>query len=185
MSDRMPPLEPSRMTPAQAEAAEQFKTLRGQPVFGPFVPFHRSPDLMLRVAPIGDYMRYRTVLGAKLAEMSILIVARAWNQDVEYAIHAPIALKEGVSADIIAAISEGRRPAVMAPDETLVYEAITEFQRIKTLSDDTYGRMVAMFGEAGLIDLIGLVGYYGMLAGILNVARTHVPDGPRLPRPGG
>lgn len=186
MTDRMPPLAPASMTPAQAEAAETFKTLRGgQPVFGPFVPFHRSPDLMLRVAPIGDYMRYRTILGSKLAEMSILIVARAWNQNVEYAIHAPIAAKEGVPAEIITAISEGRRPAKMALDEELVYEAITEFQRTKTLSDTTYARLVSMFGEQGVIDLVGLVGYYGMLAGILNVARTTVPDGPRLPKLGG
>lgn len=186
MTDRMPPLDPAQLTPEQVEAAETFKALRGgQPVFGPFVPFHRSPDLMLRVAPIGDYMRYRTCLGSRLAEMSILLVARAWDQNVEYAIHAPIAAREGVPADVIAAIAEGRRPPKMALDEELIYDAVTEFQRTKTLSDTTYARLVARFGEPGVVDLIGLVGYYGMLAGILNVARTTVPDGPRLPRLGG
>lgn len=186
MTDRMPPLTVETMTVEQQQAAETFKSLRGgQPVFGPFVPFHRSPDLMLRVAPIGDYMRYRTILGAKLAEMSILLVARAWDQDVEYAIHGPIAAREGVPTEVITAISEGRRPSRMAPDEELIHDAVTEFQRIRTLSDTTYARVVAMFGEQGVVDLIGLIGYYGMLAGILNVARTAVPDGPRLPKTGG
>jgi 4-carboxymuconolactone decarboxylase len=73
----------------------------------------------------------------------------------------------------------------MTLDEELVFEAVTEFQRTKTLSDTTYARLVSMFGEPGVIDLIGLVGYYGMLAGILNVARTTVPEGPRLPPLGG
>src|SRR5215467_10056348 len=82
--DRLPPISPERMSDAQKKAAEQFKALRGSDVFGPFVPLLRSPELMLRTAAVGEFVRYHTSLPPRLSELAILIAARYWTQQYEW-----------------------------------------------------------------------------------------------------
>jgi 4-carboxymuconolactone decarboxylase len=74
------------------------------------------------------------------------------------------------------AIADGRRPVGMAEDEAVAYEAATEILRAKRISDATYRRAVATFGEQGVIDLLGVVGYYNFLAIIMNATRTALPE---------
>jgi 4-carboxymuconolactone decarboxylase len=182
----MPPLDDAAMSEAQRAAAESFRSYRGNPVFGPFIPLLRSPELMLRFQQVGGHCRYRSAMGLRLTEFAILMVARRHAQSVEWAIHAPIAAEAGVSAETIAALLEGRRPATMADDETMVFDAITELWSHDGWSDQTYAAMTERFGEAGVIDLIGTVGYYATIALVMNVARTPAPGGfamPRLPAP--
>jgi 4-carboxymuconolactone decarboxylase len=103
---------------------------------------------------------------------------------VEWAIHAPIAAEAGVSDATIAALLEGRRPPAMAEDEAFVFDAVQELWSAGGWCDATYGAMLARFGEAGIIDLVGTVGYYATIAMVMNVARTAAPGGyvmPRLP----
>jgi 4-carboxymuconolactone decarboxylase len=92
----MPPLPPEQLTPEQAAAAQAFAGDRGTPVFGPFVPLLRSPDLMLHLQRVGAHCRYRSAIGLRLTEFVILLVARRHAQSVEWAIHAPIAAESGV-----------------------------------------------------------------------------------------
>jgi 4-carboxymuconolactone decarboxylase len=179
--DRMPPLADAEMTPAQREAAEAFRSKRGNPVFGPFVPLLRSPELMLRLQAVGGHCRYRSAIGLRLTEFAILMVARRHGQAVEWAIHAPIAASEGVADETISALLEGRRPPAMAADEAMVFDAIMELWAHDGWSDATYEGMRARFGEAGVIDLVGTVGYYATLALVMNVARTEAPGGFRMP----
>src|SRR4030095_8910957 len=120
--DRMPPIPADKQSVDQKKAAEAFKANRKQDVFGPFVPLHRSPDLMLRVMALGDYLRYRTVFPTRLNELIILISARRSSQQYEWWVHYPIALKEGLNPDIAKSIAEGRRPTGMSPDEELIYD---------------------------------------------------------------
>lgn len=181
MTDRMPPIPEAQMTPEQRAAADEFKGMRGNAVFGPFVPLLRSPDLMLRFQKVGGHCRYRSAMGLRLTEFAILMVARRFDQNVEWAIHAPIAREAGVSPGTIAALLEGRRPPEMADDEAMVFDAVHELWLMKTWCDATYARMVERFGEAGIIDLIGTVGYYATIAMVMNVARTAAPDGFRMP----
>ena len=181
IADRMPPLAPEAQTPQERDGAERFIALRGQPVFGPFAPLHRSPELMLRVAAIGEFTRKSLCFGVKLSEIAILSVARAYDQPVEWAIHAQIAAKAGLPAAIIDAISEGRRPAVMDDDETLIYDCVVEIERGKRLSDTSYAALKARFGDQGVVELAALIGYYQLLATVMNVARTQSPEGPALP----
>jgi len=180
-TDRMPPLAPADQTPAQREAAETFATIRDQPVFGPFVPLHRSPDLMLRLAPVGDFMRKELVFGVRLAEIAILFTARRYDQPVEWAIHSQIAAKAGLPAHVIAALAEDRRPADMTEDEALIWDAVAEIDRARRLSDATYAALSGRFGEQGVVELAALMGYYQLLATVMNCARTAAPDGPALP----
>lgn len=183
LAERLPAIPPERYDAAQREAAAGFEALRGVPVFGPFEPLLYSPEVMSAANRMGEYLRYRSAVGLRLSEFVILLVARDWSQDLEWAIHAPIALREGVAPDTVDAIAEGRRPDDMSADEALCWAFATELLRTRRVSDTTYGRALDRFGERGVVDLAALVGYYSFLAATMNTARTAPPaEGPRLPR---
>jgi 4-carboxymuconolactone decarboxylase len=172
--NRMPPIPADKLTDAQKKAVAEFKTARGADISGPFVPLLRSPEVMSRARAMGDYLRYKSALPPRLSEFVILIVARHWSQQYEWSTHDAIALKAGVNAEIVKAIAEGRRPERMADDETILYDFCDELQRNQSVSDATYARAVSKFGEQGVIDTVGIVGYYSLLAMVLNTARTPV-----------
>jgi 4-carboxymuconolactone decarboxylase len=175
--DRLPRLPPDKLSDAQKKAIEEFKAARGADVSGPFVPLLRSPEVMNRARAMGDYLRFKSTLPPKLSEFVIIITAREWTQNYEWDAHARLALEAGVSADTVNAIAAGRRPDRMTDDETLLYELTTELHHHKSVTDETYGRVVKRFGEQGVIDTIGITGYYTLLAMVLNTARTPVPAG--------
>jgi 4-carboxymuconolactone decarboxylase len=181
--DRMPPIPAARLTPAQKAAVEEFRAARNAGVSGPFVPLLRSPEVMNRARAMGDYLRFKSVLPPRLSEFAILIAAREWTQQYEWDAHHTLALKAGLNPEIAKALAEGRRPERMAEDEEIVYNLCTELHRNHAVSDVTYQRAVAKFGEQGVIDVVGIQGYYTLLAMVMNTARTPLPAGrtPALP----
>lgn len=181
--DRLPPIPPERQTADQRKAAEAFRAGRKQDVFGPFVPLLRSPDAMLRVMAMGDYFRFKTLFGTRLNELIILITARHFTQQYEWAFHYPIAIDAGLSRDLIGAIADGRRPAGMSGDEEMIYEFCTELLHNNSVSDPTYARIVKRWGEPGVMELVGVVGYYTFQSMVLNTARTPPPSGAPLLAP--
>jgi 4-carboxymuconolactone decarboxylase len=170
--DRLPPIPVAQMTPAQREAVDAFKVARNADVTGPFHPLLRSPELMTRTRAMGDYLRYKSALPPRLSEFVILMTARAWTQQYEWNAHYPIAVKAGLKAEIANAIAEGTRPSNMSDEETILYDFCQELHRDKSVSDATYARALKAFGEQGVVDTIGISGYYTMLAMVLNTART-------------
>lgn len=126
---------------------------------------------------MGEYLRYRSALGLRLSELAILLVARYWSQQVEWTIHAPIARLEGVTVDTLKSIAEGRRPEKLPEDEAIVYDLCMELNVNRGVSDATWARAQAAFGDHGIVDLIGINGYYTMLAMVMNAARTEIPAG--------
>jgi 4-carboxymuconolactone decarboxylase len=180
--DRMPPLEAQQQTAAQKAASDEFQATRKTPVFGPFTPLLRSPELMTAANHMGDYLRYRSSLPPRLSELAILIVSREWNQSVEWSIHQPVALKSGVSQSTVDAIAARTPPKSLTTEEQIVYDLLTELHRDRAVTDATYGRARAAFGEQGVVDLTGIAGYYTLLAMTMNVARTPAEAGtPVLP----
>jgi 4-carboxymuconolactone decarboxylase len=175
--DRMPPIPADKLTDAQKKASEIFAEGRGYAVRGPFVPLLRSPEVMLRAKAMGDYLRFKSVLTSRLNEMVILITARAWTQNYEFHAHRELALKAGLHVEIADAIAQGSRPVGMAEDEEIAYDTATEILRDKRVSDRTYARALAKFGDQGVIDLLGVVGYYNFLAIVMNATRTAMPPG--------
>ena len=175
--DRMPPIPADTLTAAQQAAIAEFKAARSVDISGPFVPLLRSPEAMTRTRALGDYMRYRSALPPRLSEFVILLTARQWTQNYEWNAHAPIAREAGLSGEIIAAIAEGRRPSRMAADEEVLYTLHDELHRTHAVSDATYARAVAAFGEHGVVDALGITGYYTLLAMVMNTARTPMPPG--------
>lgn len=172
-SDRLPPIPAAQMTDAQRKAAEEFKAIRnGAEVSGPFFPLLRSPELMVRTSALGEYLRFRSALPPRLSEFVILLTAREWSQQYEWNAHYGIALEAGVSVEIANAIAEGRRPAGMSADHDALYDFCQELLKTKGVSDAAYQRALTLLGEQGVVDTIGIAGYYSMLAMVLNTART-------------
>ena len=122
-------------------------------------------------------MRYQSALPPRLSELAILITARHWCQGYEWSIHSAIAADAGIAATVIGAIAEGRRPPDMADDEATLYDFCHELLRNQSVSDPTYERAVALFDQKGAIDLVGILGYYSLLAMVMNTARTPMREG--------
>ena len=136
---------------------------------------------MDRSQRIGEYLRYKSAIGNKLTEFVIMITARQWTQQVIWAIHEPIVLKAGVKPEIIKAIADGRRPVGMSEDEDILYNFCMELHTNKNISDVTYDRALKRFGEQGVIDTLGINGYYTLIAMVMNGTRTAVPDNKPAP----
>ncbi|HEV7394214.1 MAG: hypothetical protein JWN13_85 [Betaproteobacteria bacterium] len=175
--ERMSKLNPENMTEAQRKAAAELASGPRGEVRGPFNVLLRSPELMSPLQKVGEYLRFRCQLDRRIAEMATLIAARHWTQVYEWNAHHPLALKAGLKPDIAQAIAEGRRPTAMAVDEEIVYDVLTEALQNKSVSDVTYERGIKQFGEQNLVDVLAIAGYYAMLALLLNVARTQLPEG--------
>jgi 4-carboxymuconolactone decarboxylase len=180
---RLPTIAPEQYTAEQKKAAEDFLAARKVPVFGPFEPMMHSPEVMSIARATGDYLRYHSAIGNTLSELVILVTAREWSQDFEWYVHQPIALKAGISKDIADAIADGRRPVAMSADEEIVYDFTVELQKNKRVSDATFSRAEQRFGKKGVVDMVGIIGYYTSLAMQLNTARYQFSgEGPRLSR---
>lgn len=175
--ERMPVIAPENMTEEQAAAAKAFAEGRGYAVRGPFAALLRSPEVMLRAKAMGDYLRFKSSLPPRLNEMAICVTARHWSQSYEWHAHRPLAEQGGLRPEIADAIADGRRPKNMAIDEEAIYDFATELHQNKCVSDPTYARALALFGEKGVIDLTAVCGYYTLIAMTLNVARTALPAG--------
>jgi 4-carboxymuconolactone decarboxylase len=188
MTDRLPPLPYEQLDPAQRAAADELIAGPRKGVKGPFIPLLRSPELLTRVGQLGEYLRFRSVLSARVSEFATLVVARLWTQQFEWAVHVPLALKAGTDADTIAALREGRRPERMDDDEACAHDFIVELLRQHGVADATWQAALARFGERGVVELTTLVGYFAMVSMVLNVAHTppNLVDGvgalPPLPR---
>ena len=172
---RLPPLDPAAMTEEQRAAAAALAAGPRGGVKGPFIALLRSPELMQRLGDVGEYLRFRNTLEKRISEFLMLIVSREWTQQFEWAVHVSLALKAGVHSSTIDDLATGRRPRNMAADEALAYDLCDELARNHGVSDATYRETVDQFGERGLMDLLGLVGYFTTVSMVMNVAHTPPP----------
>ena len=173
---RMPPIPADKLTETQKKAAAEFEAARGT-LSGPWAVILRSPDMVNRARGLSDYLRFNSSLPPRLSEFVILITAREWTQQYEWNAHHSLAMKGGLSPEIAKAVAEGRRPERMADDESALYDFCIELHRNRSVSDATYARALAKFGEQGIVDAIGLSGWYTLVAMVLNTARTPLPAG--------
>ena len=172
--NRMLPIPTDRMTAAQKKAAAEFEAARGA-LSGPWAVILRSPEMINRARSLSDYLRFNSSLPPRLSEFVILITAREWTQQYEWNAHHPLAVKGGLNPEIAKAVADGRRPEKMADDEAALYDFCIELNRHRSVSDATYARALAKFGEQGVVDAIGLSGWYTLVAMVLNTARTPLP----------
>ena len=176
MKQRMPPLPADRMNDAQKAAAAALIAGPRKGVFGPFIPLMRSPDLLDRLQRVGEYLRFGSVIPGKLNELAMLITARHVGNQFEWAVHHPLAIKAGVSPQAVEAIRRRERPAAMPPDEALLHEFCLELLSTHHVPDALYDRALATWGEQGVVDLVGCVGYFVAICLVMNVAGTPPPE---------
>jgi 4-carboxymuconolactone decarboxylase len=150
-------------------------------VRGPFNALLRSPELADRVQRLGEYLRFHSSLPARLNELAILINARFWESKYEWWAHRRLALAGGLPEALIDDLARRRRPATMQADEALVYEFCMALHTKHAVDDELFARAVAMLGDAGVIDLIGVSGYYTLVSMVLNVADVPLPAGEPAP----
>jgi 4-carboxymuconolactone decarboxylase len=178
---RFPPLHPEAMTADQRRVADAIASGPRGGLRGPFQAWLRSPEIANRLQKVGEYLRFSSSVPRRLNELAILITARAWDAQFEWYAHHRLALEAGLDPAVAADIAEGRRPAAMQADEAVVYDFCTELRATHRVSDATLAAAQGLLGEAGVIDLIAVSGYYDIVSMTLNVAEVPLPDG--LPDP--
>ena len=183
--ERMPPIPADKMTDAQKKAAADYKAIRGMDLTAPpWSVLLRAPAQVVPVLQIRLHYLNDSALSQRLTEFAIVIAARRWTNNFEWNAHYGAAVAAGVKPEIIAAIADGRRPERMADDEAILYDFCMELQDNQSVSDPTYARALAAFGEPGVVEMASIEGYYTYLAMVMNAARVAVPPGvtPQLER---
>ena len=180
--DRFKPLAYDQMTPEQKKMADLVLSGKIQGgTGGPFNILLRSPVLGEAVVRYGEYVRFKTPLPIKLNELAVLITTRYWTAQFPWYAHHRAALQAGLNESIISAIAEGRRPSSlppdgMQPDEEAVYNFCTELLKTSEVSDATFRAAKDKLGEAGVVELMGIVGYYGTVSMLVNTDRYPLPN---------
>ncbi|MGE5095053.1 MAG: carboxymuconolactone decarboxylase family protein [Betaproteobacteria bacterium] len=147
----------------------------------PFNVWNRRPELANNLQKVGEYIRFRSSLPARLNEFAILIVARKWRAQYEWFAHHRLAMQGGLDPSVAEDLRQGRVPANMKEDERIVYDFTNELHDRHGVDDATYKRAVEAFGEQGVADLIAVNGYYVLVSMTLNVDRTPIPGGGKPP----
>jgi 4-carboxymuconolactone decarboxylase len=155
---------------------------RGQAITprGPFAAFLHAPAFGEFAQKLGAHCRYRTALKPRLSEFAILCTARLWRAQYEWYAHAPIAEKAGVKAKTIEDLRRGRVPASAARDERAIYAFAQELYKTKRVSERTYKRVHSFLGDAAMVEFVGLLGYYALIAMTLNVFAMLPPQDVKL-----
>jgi len=177
VGDRFKPLKWDEMTPAQKTMMEHLLAGERRGAGGPFNVLLRSPEMGDLAQQFGASMRFHSSLPKKLNEMAIIITARHWTAQYEWTAHRKAAAEAGLSESIIQAIAAGKRPSSMDPAETVVYNFGNELLNSKQVSDPLFKAAVEKFGERGVVDLIGVMGYYQLVSMLLNVDRYPLAPG--------
>jgi 4-carboxymuconolactone decarboxylase len=178
---RFPQLTMAQLTDAQRPLGEAIMKISSVGIAGPYNPMLRSPVFGQRMFDLLDYLRWHSSLPLRLNEFAILITGRLWRSEVEWYAHRPLALKAGLSADVIADLKANRRPAAMAPDEGAVYDFVMELSTRHAVSDATFARAKSLLGEQQVVDLTAVTGTYVTVAMLLAMAEEGVPPGKEAP----
>ena len=177
VGDRFQPLKYDQMTPQQKTMVDHLLAGERGGVRGPFNVLLRSPEVGDLGAEFGGAMRFRTGLPADVREVIIIMTGRYWMAQYEWNSHKALALQNGVSPAIVEAIATGKRPTGMPPEVELAYNLIDELLTTHQVTDATFQAAKDKYGERGVVDMIGLSGWYGLVSMVLNVDRYPLPDG--------
>ena len=182
---RFAPLKPEELSPAQKAWADMIAAPPRNAKFTnpPYRAYIRNPDLAPRLTAMSEYLRWNTSLPPRLSEFAILITARQWTAQYEWFAHYPLAIKAGLDPKIAGAIAEGKRPDNMKDDEAALYDLGTALYRDKKVSDAVYAAALEKFGERGIMDIIGIMGYYDITSMTLITMQAGAPNDSVPPLP--
>lgn len=171
-SERLPIPEQSAMNDAQRAAADALIHGPRKAILGPFIPLLLTPVLMERIGKAGEALRFESTLPDCVRELVICMVARETGNQFEWQMHAPLAIQAGVPATAIDALAAGCRPRGLDSEPACAFDFVSELMARHGVSDETYAETTSRFGEARIVELTALVGYFVMVCWIMNVART-------------
>ena len=180
---RMLPIPPDRMTAEQRRVHDQIVAGPRGYVAGPFAVLLRSPEVADRVQELGAFLRFHISLAPRLKELAILMVARLWSCQYEWRAHELHARKSDLDPALIEAIRLGRLPIFNDGEEEAVHDLTQALVRDHVVGDAVYGRCVESFGEATVVELVTLIGYYALIAQTINAFEVALPDGVEAPLP--
>ena len=179
-----PPIhDETALTPAQQPLYDAILNGPRGIVEGPLRVWLQSPGLADKAQALGAFCRYGTTLPPDLSELAILVTGAFWKSGFEWAVHAPIAAKAGIAPDVIEAIRQGHRPTGLSDKAAAVHDFATELHRNRAVSDETYARAEAALGLQGVVDLVGILGYYTLISMTINAFHVPLPDGAPDPFP--
>ena len=174
---RLAPLDLDKLTPEQKKVADAIVSGPRGGLRGPFEPWLRSPVLADRAQKLGEYCRFNNSLPADLSEMAICLVGRHFKAQYEFYAHAALAKKAGLPDSIVEAIRTRQTPPFTREVEKVVYDFVTEYLSTNRVAQTNYDRAVKAFGEQGVVDLVGVCGYYMLVSMTLNVFEVGLPPG--------
>jgi 4-carboxymuconolactone decarboxylase len=178
---RFPQLTMEQLNDSQRPVGEQIMKVSSVGLGGPYNPMLRSPEYAQKMFDLLYYLRWKTSVPTKLNEFAILIISRQWRSQVEWFAHAPLAIKAGLSPEIVAALKQKKRPADMSAEEAAVYDFVTELTTRQEVSDETFAAAKRLLGEQQVVDLTAVAGTYIGVAMILAMAEESVPPGKEPP----
>jgi 4-carboxymuconolactone decarboxylase len=171
---RLSELDPSQLSAEQKQVHDAILASRGN-LAGPFAAWLHSPALADRAQRLGEYVRYHTSLPPRLSELAILVVARHFASEMEWAIHEPIARQQGLAVEVIDSIFDGKGHIDGDAEMQTVHRYVAELLETRHVSDHTFQQAVDLFGEAAVVELTLLVGYYALVAFSLNAFQIPIP----------
>jgi 4-carboxymuconolactone decarboxylase len=180
---RIPELSPDHLTPEQREVHDAIVAGPRGKVQGPLQIWLHSPKLAARAQELGAFCRYQTSLPKRLSELAILVTGAHWKAGFEWFAHAPEAIKAGLDATAVDAIRGGTSPRFARADEAAVYDFSRELLATHRVSDATYERATAVLGALGVVELVGILGYYGLISMTICAFRVPLPAGEVEPFP--
>ncbi|PMS15040.1 4-carboxymuconolactone decarboxylase [Trinickia dabaoshanensis] len=166
---RLPPFDRTVATPEQLAVLDEILSGPRGNLAGPFLAWIASPELAQPAQRLGAFCRYRTGLPLRLSELAILVTAVQWRAQAEWQIHYPIAIEAGLPDAVAQSLLAGRRPDFADADEALIYDFAVELYDAKRVSDAIFTQAVHRFGHETTVNLVGLLGYYALVAMTLNV----------------
>ncbi len=176
---RLPAIPDDQLTERQKELMEAIRSgPRGRvSQGGPFGVYLHAPDFGDLTQRLGAHTRYKSGLPPRLSELAILCTARQWRAQYEWHAHAPIAEKAGVAPEAIRDIKAGRAPKKASKEERAIYDFVAELSKTRRVSERNYKRVHAFLGNSGMVELVGILGYYSLVAMMLDVFNVPLPDG--------
>jgi 4-carboxymuconolactone decarboxylase len=187
---RLTPLVPERLSPAAralygaitggrraSDLGPVELTAADGSLHGPFDAMLRSPRIGHAVQQLGALLRYESVLPATVREVVILTVARAWRSRFEWHVHAVAAQRAGLSADVLEALRDGRRPTTLGSREAVAFDLCRSLEGSHAVPQELYERAREQLGEQGVVEAVFLFGYYALIAAILSAFDVGVPGG--------
>jgi len=144
---------------------------------GPFNAFVQAPDVGRHLTALGRVLRFETSIERRLSEVAIITVGAAWKAEFEWWAHARMARKHGVPDAVVDAIGRGDDPPFEAADERTVHAVARQLTGTGQVDQETYDAAQRLLGDAGLVELVSLCGYYTLISFLLNAFTVPLPPG--------